>query len=90
MRAVLDDKSQDLAALRKENSELKRKLGVAERLILLLRELPEGKAKALLEAPTEEQPETSRPAGGKKTPRRTDAPRHDRTAEGDRGRPQAG
>lgn len=82
MRAVLDDRSQDLAALRKENAELKRRLGVAERLIVLLREIPIGKAHSLLPAKEAEKADGTGRAGRKKTARRADATRHDRAADG--------
>jgi hypothetical protein len=83
MRAVLDDKSQDLAALRKENAELRRRLTVTERLIMLLRELPEAKARSLLEVKESERLEAIRRAGGKKVAsRRVDAPRRDEAAAG--------
>ena len=81
MRAVLDDKSQDLAALRKENAELKRRLAVAERLIVLLREIPIGKGHTLPPAQEAERPDGTARAGGKTRGRRADASRHDRTAE---------
>ena len=81
MRAVLDDRSQELAALRKENAELRRRLTVTERLIMLLRELPEAKARSLLAAQPEERPEAIRRAGGKKAgTRRVDAARRDDAA----------
>ena len=83
MRAVLDDRSQDLSALRKENAELRRRLTVTERLIMLLRELPEAKARSLLEAKPEDRPEAIRRAGGKKVgTRRVDPTRGDDAAEG--------
>lgn len=90
MRAVLDDNTQDLAALRKENAELKRKLGVAERLIVLLREFPDGKAHSLPPAKEAEKADGTARAGRKKTARRADATGHDRAAERDRERPEAG
>lgn len=90
MRAVLDDKSQDLAALRKENAELKRRLAVAERLIVLLREIPIGKAHSLPPAQEAETADGRARAGGKKTARRADASRHDGTAQGEGKGPGAG
>jgi len=83
MRAVLDERGQDLAALRKENAELRRRLGVTERLIRLLRELPEAKARSLLQTPEAERPEAIRRAGGKKAARpRVDASGRDGAAAG--------
>ena len=90
MRAVLDDKSQDLAALRKENAELKRRLAVAERLIVLLREIPIGKGHTLPPAQEAETADGRARAGRKKAARRADASRHDRAAERDGGGPGAG
>jgi hypothetical protein len=70
----LDDRSQDLNSLRKENAELKRRLTVAERLIILLRDLPESKARSLLEAQVSKRPEAKGRSGGKKVgSRRVDA-----------------
>jgi hypothetical protein len=90
MRAVLDDTSQDLAALRKENAELKRRLAVAERLIVLLRESPIGKAQSLPPAQEAETADGRARAGRKKTARRADASRHDHAAERDVGGSGAG
>jgi hypothetical protein len=74
MRTALDDRSQDLNSLRKENAELKRRLTVAERLIILLRDLPEAKARSLLEAQVSKRPEAKGRSGGKKVgSRRVDA-----------------
>jgi hypothetical protein len=79
----LDDKSQDLAALRKENAELKRRLQIAERLIVLLREIPIGKA------PTQPPAQEAKTADGTKrrrsqrAVRRPDASRDDGAADGD-------
>lgn len=67
MRAVLDDTRQDLAALKKENADLKRRLGIAERLIGLLRGLPGSPVTpAVTDSPTQAGPAASRPAGEKR------------------------
>lgn len=84
MRAVLDDKAEDLAALKKENAELKRRLAVSERLIELLRDLPSSRERSdLLGASAKERPEAIRRAGEKRRTPRVDAPRRDGPAAGD-------
>lgn len=84
MRAVLDDTRRDQDALRRENAELKRRLEVAERLIRLLRDLPESKARSeLLAAKEEERPEAIRRAGEKRKTPGPDAKRRDGPAAGD-------
>jgi hypothetical protein len=83
MRAVLGDPSLDVNSLRKQLAETQRKLAIAERLIRLLRELPEAKARSLLESQAEDRPEANRRAGGKKVgTRRVDPPRGDDAAAG--------
>lgn len=84
MRAVLDEGTQDIKSLRKELAETQRKLQIAERLIRLLRELPEAKARSLVEASEPERPEAIRRAGKKKVERRRlDARGRDGAAEGE-------
>ena len=86
----MDDKSQDLAALRRENAELKRRLAVAERLIVVLREIPVGKAHSLPPAQEAEMADGTARAGRKKSVRRADASRHDGAAQGEGKGPGAG
>jgi hypothetical protein len=88
--SVVDDKSQDLAALRRENAELKRRLAVAERLIVVLREIPVGKAHSLPPAQEAEMADGTARAGRKKSVRRADASRHDGAAQGEGKGPGAG
>ena len=84
MRAVLDDKSQDVSALKKELAELKRRNEVLERLVMLLRDLPASKERSdLLAASEKERPEALRRAGEKRKTPRVDAPRRDGPAAGD-------
>jgi hypothetical protein len=66
MRTVLDEKQQDTAALRKENAELKRRLEIAERLIRLLREMPEEGERTASPTPEAGTPATSRRRGEKR------------------------
>jgi hypothetical protein len=82
MRAVLDDKGQDLSALKKELAELKRRNEVLERLVALLRDLPSSKERSELLAGSEKaRPEAQRRAGEKR--KRVDAPGRDGPAAGD-------
>lgn len=84
MRAVLDDTSQDVAALKKELAEMKRRNEVLERLVMLLRDLPASKERSdLLAASEKERPEAIRRAGEKRKTPRVDAPRRDGPAAGD-------